>query len=435
MSQSFVIPYNPRPWQQSKIHEVEARFKVLVIPRGHGKTVACVNEILRAAFTCPKPNLRYAYIAKTYAAAKRIVWDYFKQYLINIPGVKFNESDLTIRLPNNAQVLVLGADNPDSIRGIHLDGVLLDEVAQMAPTVWYEVVRPMLSDKKGWAIFIGTPNGQNLFYDLYEQAKTSDDWFAYKSTVWEMAVFPKDEIESIKRDLTDEAFQQEYECSFTAAAKGTFYAPMLARALEEGRIGPDVGHNPAHKVYTSWDIGWNDSTVIWFFQCYEGKRYYIDYYQNAREPLFHYANYVKSKLAYDYDYHIVPHDAEHHEQSSGERRIDTLGVHGIRTVVCPRVRRVIDRINATQIELANCLFNNEKCSEGLHALREYKADFNEKRGVFNSEPLHDWSSHAADSFGYGIMGMKKSSLRPYGFNKGLILSGEEKAHGPSIRFW
>lgn len=435
LTNSLVIPYYPRPWQ-IQIHEVEARFKVLVVPRGHGKSVACVNEIIRSAFTTNKPNLRYAYVAVSYRAAKRIVWDYFKQFLVNIPGVTFNEADLSIKLPNKAEILLLGAEAADNLRGIHLNGVVMDEVALMPHAVWHEVVRPMLSDKKGWAIFIGTPNGQNLFYDLYEQAKVTQDWYAFKSTIWELGVFPADEIEAIKSSMTEEAFAQELECSFSAAAQGTFYAPMLERALEEGRIGLDIRHNPKQLVYTSWDLGWNDKTCIWFFQVYGGKRYYIDYYENSRQPLFHYANVVKAKCAeFEYDYHIVPHDAEQHEQTTGEKRIDTLSAHGLNVVVAPRVKKVIDRINATQIELANCLFNKEKCAAGLHALREYKADFNDRRGVFSTEPLHDWSSHAADAFGYGITGMKKSTLRPYNKYKDSQNSRTEMDYGPSIKFW
>ena len=407
-----------------------------MVPRGHGKSVACVNEIIRAAFLSNKSNQRYAYIAVSYRAAKRIVWDYFKQFLVNIPGVVFNEADLTIRLPNNAEILLLGAENSPALRGIHLDGCVMDEVAQMPHAVWHEVVRPMLSDRKGWAIFIGTPNGQNLFYDLYEQAKVTNGWYAFKSTIHDLGVFPSDEIEAIRTSMTKEAFEQELECSFSAAAQGTFYAPMLERALEEGRIGNDVVHNKKHKVYTSWDLGWNDKTCIWFFQVYGGKRYYIDYYENTRQPLFHYANVVKGRSEnYEYDYHIVPHDAEQHEQTSGERRIDTLSSHGLNVQVAPRVRRVIDRVNAVQIELSNCVFHKEKCAEGLSALREYRADFNDKKGVFHQEPLHDWSSHAADAFGYGIIGMKKSTIRPYNKYRDSKIFESPGEYKPVIHYW
>lgn len=407
-----------------------------MVPRGHGKSVACVNEIIRSAFTTQKPNLRYAYVAVSYRAAKRIVWDYFKQFLVNIPGVTFNEADLSIKLPNKAEILLLGAENADALRGIHLNGIVMDEVGLMPHSVWHEVVRPMLSDKKGWAIFIGTPNGQNLFYDLYEQAKITQDWYAFKSTIWDLGVFPPEEIEAIKNSMTAEAFAQELECSFSAAAQGTFYAPMLERALEEGRIGNDIKHNPKHVVYTSWDLGWNDKTCIWFYQIYGGKRYYIDYYENARQPLFHYANIVKGRSElYEYDYHVVPHDAEQHEQTSGEKRIDTLSAHGLNVVVAPRIKRVIDRINAVQIELANCLFNKEKCDVGLLALREYKAAFNDRMGVFQKEPLHDAHSHAADAFGYGITGMKKSSINPYYKYKDSRILESPGDYKPVIRFW
>lgn len=421
------IPYRPRDWQLG-IHDVESRFKVLVVPRGHGKSVLCVNEIIRAALTTPKPNLRFAYIAVSYKAAKRIVWDYFKHFLAPIPNVVFNESDLTIRLPNKAEILLLGADNADSLRGIHLNGVVLDEVALMPANLWHKVVRPMLSDKQGWATFIGTPDGQNLFYDLYEHAKVTPGWYSFKKSCWELNVIPKHELEAIKLSMTPEAFAQELECSFTAAARGTYYASLLEQALEENRI-THVKHNTREKVYTSWDIGFNDSTAIWFFQVFGGKRYYIDYYENSREPLYHYVNVLNAK-PYEYAEHILPHDVENHEFTSGQRRIDTLSSHGLTVRVAPKIA-IADRIHATQMELAHCFFDREGCAQGLNALKEYKSEFDDRKGVFKQQPLHDWSSHAADAFGYGVIGLNKSATKKYNKYRDI----EASADGPSIKYW
>jgi hypothetical protein len=180
--------YEPRPLQ-AKLHLALTRFNVLVIHRRFGKTVFSINEMIDKGLRNPLKNPQYAYFAPFYGQAKRVAWDYLKDYTKNLPGVITNEADLRVEIPRPAtgdkiRFMLLGADNPGAIRGIYLDGAILDEYAEMDPTVWGQVIRPTLSDRLGWAIFIGTPKGQNHFHEVYNKAQINDTWFTalYKAT-------------------------------------------------------------------------------------------------------------------------------------------------------------------------------------------------------------------------------------------------------------
>lgn len=218
-----VIPYTPR-FPQTVIHaELERhRFSVLVAHRRMGKTVLAVNHLIKRAICDRKERGFYAYIAPFRNQAKQIAWEYIKHYTAPIPGVEVNESDLQVTLPTGAAIRIYGADNPDALRGIYLDGVVMDEVAQMKPAVWGEIVRPALADRGGWAVFIGTPKGVNLFSQLYDralalQAAGDPDWCAMLYSVDQTGVIPPSELDSLRKELSSNEFRQEFLCDFSAA--------------------------------------------------------------------------------------------------------------------------------------------------------------------------------------------------------------------------
>lgn len=159
-------------------HTRKERWACMVAHRRAGKTVACVNELIKGALTCTLPDPRFAYVAPYYAQAKDVAWQYLKQYTSVIPGMSANESELRVDLPGGRRIRLYGAENYDRMRGLYLDGVVLDEYADMDPRVWPQVIRPALSDRRGWAAFIGTPKGRNSFYDLFDAAGKSPEWFA-----------------------------------------------------------------------------------------------------------------------------------------------------------------------------------------------------------------------------------------------------------------
>ncbi|MBW2411897.1 MAG: terminase [Deltaproteobacteria bacterium] len=219
MGKVITIPYRPRELQQT-IHDNldKCRFGVIVAHRRFGKTVCVINQLIRAAVESKKERPRYGYIAPFRNQAKQIAWDYFKHYAAPIPGVRLNESELTIDLPNEARIRLFGADNPDALRGLYFDGVVLDEVADMRPEVWGEIVRPALTDRKGFAIFIGTPRGINIFHELYQYALKDPKWYADMFDVERSGQLPAEELEMARGTMSDAQFRQEFLCDFTAAA-------------------------------------------------------------------------------------------------------------------------------------------------------------------------------------------------------------------------
>lgn len=225
-NQTVIIPYKPRSIWKHEIHKgIEThRFSVIVAHRRFGKTVGSVNHLIKMALMCRLPSPQYAYIAPFRVQAKQIAWAYLKYYTSVIPDRIVNESELYVELPTlhtnrqGARIYVKGADNPDSLRGAYWDGVVLDEYAQFKPEVWNEVLRPSLSDRNGWAVFIGTPKGQNAFYEMYQRGISDTSWYTCKYTVSESKLIPDDEIADMKASMSEDAIRQELYCDFTASA-------------------------------------------------------------------------------------------------------------------------------------------------------------------------------------------------------------------------
>jgi phage terminase large subunit len=208
-----------------------------------------------------KANARYAYIAPLYSQAKAVAWDYLRRYAEPLMS-KANETELRVELVNGAQIRLYGADNPDTLRGIALDGVVLDEVADMRPRVWAEILRPALADRKGWAVFIGTPRGHNTFYDIWQDAQGREDWYTLRLKASETHIVADDELKSAREQMSDDQYAQEWETSFEAAIVGAYYGKEMLEAETEGRIG-NVPVEKGALVHTAWDLGIGDSTAIW----------------------------------------------------------------------------------------------------------------------------------------------------------------------------
>jgi len=244
------INYAPRPLQQ-KLHDAmeKYRFCVIVTHRRFGKTVCAVNQLIKTAFTCPRENVRCSYLAPFRNQAKTVAWDYLKQYSVNIPGCVINNSDLTIDYLNGSRIRLLGADNPDALRGTYNDIVVLDEAAQMKPEVWNEIIRPTLSDRNGKAIFIGTPKGVNMFSEKFYSAVKDPEWFAVSIDVYQSKHLSDEEIESARRQLPDTKFRQEYMCDFTASSEDVVITlDMVNNAVESGKRINSAEYYDAPKI-------------------------------------------------------------------------------------------------------------------------------------------------------------------------------------------
>lgn len=374
---------------------------MLVAHRRAGKTVACVNDLIKRAITENKPNARYAYLAPFYSQAKGLAWDYLKYYAAPLLKELPRESDLSVELINGARIRLYGADNPNTLRGLYFDGVIIDEYADMKPTTWAEVLRPALSDRKGWAVFIGTPKGKNDFWEIWDRAGKDPTWYRKMVKASQTVTLPDpplsaEELADARKSMTQDQYDQEYECSFEAAITGAVYGKWMREAADAGRIGvvPVAPHVP---VNTSWDLGLSDNTAIWWWQVLPGEIRLVDYYENNGEQITHYCDVVKNK-PYKYGRHWVPHDAAHKLLAAGGRSIvNQMHEAGVPASVIPSTSQM-NSINATRMTLERCWFDETNCAKGIECLRQYQFEFDDDKKTFKDNPRHDWTSHGADAF-------------------------------------
>ena len=389
------LPYSPRR-AFLPFHDRTKRWACLVAHRRAGKTVAAVNDIIRAAVMYTGPNGLFGYVAPFQNQARRIAWDYFKHYAQPLIS-DTNEQMMTITLVNGAKVSLFGADNADAMRGLGFSGVYMDEYGDFKPSVFGNVIRPALSDKQGWAVFAGTPKGKNQFWDIYETARRiPDEWFVLRLPASESSLLPQGELNAAKAQLSEDQYLQEYECSFEAAILGAFYGTEMR--LAEPRINERVVYDREFPVYTAWDLGYRDDTAIWWYQVVGNEVRCIDFYAVSGADIRAIAEVVVNK-GYRYGKHYLPHDARAKSLQTGRSIVEQLADHlGIGNLsVVPDIG-VQDGIQAVRQVLPRAWFNAVRCADGIEALRQYQREYDEDRKAFRASPRHDWTSHPADAF-------------------------------------
>lgn len=403
--------YVPRDWQ-ADLHNRLKQQNIVVFHRRGGKTVFAVNEIIDKAIRfnkmCPKTgqplkNPQFAFVAPTIGQVEKIAWQYFKDYLSSVPDVKFNETKKTIKFPHprgTCTIYLFGAENFDTIRGIYLDGYVLDEYADMHPDVRDKVFLPMLSDRDGWEMVIGTPKGENAFKALYDEALSNpEEWTHCLCRASETGILAEEVLAKLKRTMSDEAYRQEYECDFNAAPSGKYYQRYIDDARAAGRICRGT-YDPSAMVSTFWDIGHGDSTAIWFVQEVGREIRVVRYIEDHGKGLEYYVQELE-RLPYHYNEHVFPHDLEHHELSSGRTRRQYLVDHGLddnSIVVVPKSMNVNEDIHVVRTVIPKCWFDSVNCFEGLKALSGYERKWDSKEKVYKDKPNHNWASHGADAF-------------------------------------
>lgn len=396
----IVIDYEPRELQL-QIHEAidSHRFTVVVAHRRFGKTVSAINHLIKSAIECDKPEPRFAYIAPTYGQAKRVAWDYLQKYTRSL-GATYNVSELRADFYGR-RVSLYGSDNPDSLRGQYFDGVVIDEVGDQNPRIWNEIVRPALADRIGWACFIGTPKGANHFAELADRAKTEEGWNYLEFKASQTGVLPNAELKAAYREMGEDRYNQEFECSFNAAVEGSYYGKIINDLERDSHI-TDFPRDDLCRSFTAWDIGMGDSTAIWVAQLAGKEIRLLDFVENHGQGLDWYVNWLREN---DYEgfSHILPHDVQVRELGTGKSRKEVLEEAGLSITVAPRLP-VADGIQAVRRLLPRCWFH-PRVKQGLDALRNYRREHDERRQIFYEKPLHDWSSHASDAFRYLAIGL------------------------------
>jgi phage terminase large subunit len=390
----IVLPYKPRIHQRQAYDRLR-RFNVLVWHRRAGKTVFAVNWLIRKLVECPHDAPRAAYIAPTYKQVKRIAWQYVKHYTDPIPGMEYKEQELRAVFPDGRELWLLGGGDADSLRGIYLDAVVADEVAQLPPRLWGEILRPALSDREGQALLIGTPFGMaNQFHQFYTQAQTLPGWFRSLLTCRDTDAIKPQELEALKQEMAPAEFEQELMCSFTSAVRGAYYATELEKADKEGRIGR-VPRDPALPVHTSWDLGMANSTIVWLWQTVGAEIRAIGCRAYTGTGLPDIIADLQN-LRYTWGQHYAPHDAQVRELGSGRSRMEIAHSLGMEWTIAPQVG-LQSGIDATRAMLSRVWFDAEACKDGIEALRLYRTEWDDERRVFSLQPLHDWTSDYADS--------------------------------------
>ncbi len=431
--------YDPREVQK-ELHLDLNRFNVLVCHRRMGKTVMCIQELIEAAIECPFRNGRYAYIAPTYAMAEDIAWAYLVEFTAKIPGILLEKSKLAVWLPTRnggrARIRLYGVDSPKQrLRGLYLDGFIMDEMQDVPLSVWTEQVRPMVSDKNRsgmddtgrinqWGVFIGTPKGRNQFHKIYRDADLwsrgkpvaqtnketgkqhfvyRDNWYAAIHRASETGLISASELQDARADMGDSKYDQEYECSFDAAIEGAIFGRDIHNLRKRGHL-TSIPYFAQRPVVTGWDLGYDDSTAIWFAQLFGNEIRFIDFYEARNENLMHYAEVLADK-GYRYSRHYFPHDVEVTELGTGKSRRSILTSLGIRVSTVPK-HPLWDGIAAAQAAFPRMWYDETLCADGLDKLALYQRVYDEKLGRYIEKPLHNFASHAADGLRTLVMGIR-----------------------------
>lgn len=441
----FELDYVPRgPFVD--FHQRQERWGCIVAHRRAGKTVACIHDLVIRATYSIKKNPRYGYVAPFRQQAKNIAWVYLKEAVQGL-AVEVRESDLSVRLPNGALISLYGSDNPDALRGLYFDGLIVDEFGDCRPSLWAEVLLPTLADRKGWCVFIGTPKGRNQFYQFYLIAQKSPDWFCLTLKADTSGLLDEKELQQLKDQMSDAQYEQEMLCSFTAALLGTYYATLINKIESQGQVNDDVTYDDAFPVNVTADIGFSDSTVLWFYQERPDGIAVIDCEESHGNPLSYYFELLDNK-PYKYDTIWLPHDARAKSLQTGKSTIEQFLEHfrqkDVKINIAPNLK-VQHGIDAVRLILPYCYFNRTNCEIGVEALRTYRRKFDEVNKVYHDSPHHTWESDFADSFRYLALCANKKRLQPPeplinatkdeypGYNLADLFADREKGHLGQIK--
>lgn len=424
------INYAPRPYFM-RFHMRTQRWAILVAHRRAGKSFAAINDIVSRAARNPLKNPQYAYVAPLLNQAKKIAWRYLKE-AVEPFGAYVNESELYVELrslPNSPKIQLFGADNPDAMRGMYLDGIILDEFGNMVDSFWQAVVRPLLADRRGWAVFMGTPNGPNHFRDRYYKHKDDPSYLVELLPHTATNILHPGEIEEMRESLDPELFAQELLCSFEASVRGAIYARQIEQMQESGRMDTYAA-DKLSPVDVVMDLGWRDATAIGFVQPRPDGLLMLHAHSDSMRPIKHYIDYIKEfttsnglKLGTIH----LPHDAKAKSLQTGKSIIENFRTAGLRPKLVPELD-LLDGIAAARLMFPKWYINEPLCQQLILALKSYRRKYNEELKTFGQEPVHDWSSHFSDMWRYACIVFNTSTETEY-----LARRGGKSAPPPTVK--
>lgn len=369
----------------------------------------------------------YAYVLPSYAQAKKILWDSLdkdgKSFRDHIPKellISTNEQELKINLANGSFVQLLWSDKIDSLRGISPAGIVFSEYAFQNPEAW-TVMRPILKENGGWALFNSTPNGKNHFFDMFNMAMENENWFCQKLTIDDTkdaegkAIVTQEDIAEERASGMDEAMiQQEYFCNFDVWAIGSYYGEQMEEARNDNRI-TQLPFNKDTPVDLYFDLGVNDSFTISFKQNQWQFYNFVNYYESSGKTLEHYFSvidtYIEEKRG-SLGLIYLPHDSKQKAQSylvSWTTIFEKFEEHYPNKV--KYIQKSIDiniDIQQARSIFPQCRFDADNCAQLIRCLDNYRKDWDDKKKVFRNAPDHNWASHWADNFRYFAVSDKKA---------------------------
>lgn len=416
--------FQPRDYQLPIIEAIEKkgyRRVLAIMPRRAGKDITAFNIAIR--YMLRNVCVVY-YIFPTYAQGKKILWDSLNndgmKILDYIPSdlvASTNSQEMKIKLVNGSLFQVVGSDNVDSLVGTNCKLAIFSEYALQDPRA-FQYIRPILAGNEGIAIFVSTPRGHNHLFDLYNIATQSPDWFCYKLTLDDTKHIPIEEIEKDREEglLSEDLIQQEYYCSFQLGVEGSFYTKYIDKMKLNNQIG-QVPWDPSILVNTVWDLGVRDSTCIIWYQIQGHNIRIIDCYENNKEGLEHYKQVLDSK-PYSYGKHFAPHDIAVTEWGTGLSRLEKARQLGIsfeirrdkqsRAISAIPDMSIMDGIEAVRSLFSRVWIDEVKCAKLIKALENYRQEYDAKRRIYGSAPLHNWASHFADAMRYLALSLPKT---------------------------
>jgi phage terminase large subunit len=411
------IPYNfhPREYQLSFFQYMDMggpndKRSVLVWHRRAGKDLCALNYMIKQMYL----NVgNYLYLLPKQTQARKVIWqgktNTGRSYLDYIPTplVKKKKIDeMQVELTNDSLFQLAGSDNYDSLVGTNYKGIVCSEYALQDSAAW-DYLSPILVGNNGWAIFCYTPRGKNHGYNLFNNASRHKNWFSKLLTIddtfdeYGNPLVTQEQINELRKMGTDEAkIQSEYYCSFEGSTEGSYYGELITEARKDGRISKNIHYDPRYTVITSWDLGRNDTTAIWFIQLIGTEIRFIDYYENKNQSIDFYLNQLENfrmKKSYKYENHLMPWDGNSKTIHTNLSVKEIAAKKGYDVTIVERISRKTIGINYARTLFPRFYFDSIKCSEGIKALDSYSKEYDSKNQTYKDSPKHDWSSNCADA--------------------------------------
>lgn len=422
----ITIPYKftPRVYQKDLMAALDGGYRraIAVYHRRAGKDKTMFNIVIKKAL---QRRGVYYYFFPEFAQGRRVIWDGIDgsgfKFLDHIPEQLIqskNSTDMRIELTTGSVIQILGTDKFNKVRGSNPVGCVFSEFAFQNPKAW-NIVRPILAENGGWAIFNSSVNGKNHFYDMYQMATKNKNWYVQNLTVEDTLDengnrYVSDDVIQEERDagMSEEMIQAEFYNNWSSNSQGFYYLTLLEDLESKGGVGR-VSYDPSVSVETWWDIGVGDYTCIWFTQTFGKEINIIDYYQSNNRGMDHYAKVLQGK-PYVYRSHNFPHDIKNTEFGSGRTRLETAEelFKGTRVGWINKMGRE-DGINAVRMILPQCRFDKQNCLAGYDALKNYRKEWDDKNQVFRNIPVHDWASDPADAFRTLAVGIVMPKARSF----------------------